>query len=219
MLYLIKIWLTFGDLMSSPEKYFFYNPELSREKTLAQKNELQLAADFLSFIESQDELIDSGNVTFAMIRPSVGPEANLLSLPDSEAADSIEEMITGLGVMAKFSFIFTKEAVEELYDGDPRENMENQIPLDLATYATRWPEFVDFMTSAPTTALILHNPDGNAIEKWREHLGHWNVDVNRDELTIRGRLAVNKYNNLVHGSDSPEAVRREIGIIKGVLTT
>lgn len=205
--------------MNSPEKLFFYNAELSRDKSLTQNEELRLAADFLNFVESQNELIESGNVTFAMIRPSVGPDANLLSLPDNKAADSIEEMITGLGVMAKFSFIFSKEAVEELYDGGPRENMENQIPIDPETYPTRWPEFVDFMTSAPTTALLLHSPDGDAIEKWRAHLGHWNVDVNRDESTIRGRLAVNKYNNLVHGSDSPEAVRREIGIIKSVLTS
>jgi len=205
--------------MAYPEQQFFYRQELSRESPSQSNEELQLAAEFLSFVESQDTLIDSGNITFAMIRPSVGPEANLLNLPDGDAADTIEEMITGLGVMAKFSFTFTKEAISELYDGGPRENMEKQTPVDPATYSSRWPEFIDFMTTAPTTALILHSEDGDAIEKWRAHLGHWNVDVNRDESTIRGRLAVDKYNNLVHGSDSPEAVRREIGIIKSVLLT
>lgn len=203
--------------MNNPEQHFFYREELSRERRHQASEELELATDFLSFIESQDTLIDSGNITFAMIRPSVGPEANLLNLSDQEAADSIEEMITGLGVMAKFSFVFTKDAISELYDGDPRENMEKQTPIDPEMYTSRWPEFIDFMTTSPTTALILHSEDGNAIEKWRAHLGHWNVDLNRDESTIRGRLAVNKYNNLVHGSDSPEAVRREIGIVKNTL--
>ena len=203
--------------MKHTENNPFYSPELSRAQSSFSPEDKELAAHFLTLIESDNELIDSGNVTFAMIRPAVGPDANLLGLDDGNAADAIEEMITELGVMGKFSFTFTKEAIAELYDGDPRENMLKQTPVNPDVYDSRWPEFIDFMSSSPTTALILFSESGDAIEKWRNHLGHWNVDVNRDPSTIRGRLAVDKYNNLVHGSDSPAAVRREIGIIKSIL--
>ena len=204
--------------MTSFQERPFYRDELSRENAQQTGEELRLAADFLNFIESQDGLIESGKVTFAMIRPLVGPDANLQRLPDAIAADTIEGMITNLGVMAKFSFIFNEDTISELYDGGPRENMLQQTPIDPEAYSSRWPEFVTFMSSAPTTALILFSEDGDAIEKWRAHLGYWNVDANRNESTIRGLLAVNKYNNLVHGSDSPEAVRREIGIIKKLIS-
>lgn len=205
--------------MSLTEKGPFYSKELARSKHERSREELQKAANFLTMIEAQEGLIESGAITFAMIRPQVGPEANLLQLADDEAADMIEEMIGGLGVMAKFSFVFDEASISKLYEGGPRESMEAQVPLDPQNYPSRWPEFIDFMTSAPTTALILYSQDGDAIERWRAHLGHWNVDVNRDESTIRGRLAANKYNNLVHGSDSTDSVRREIGIIKGALTS
>jgi nucleoside diphosphate kinase len=204
--------------MVNREKGPFYSKELARSRNEKNREELERAAEFLTAIEDAEGLIESGNITFAMIRPQVGPDANLLHIADTEAAETIEEMINGLGVMAKFSFVFDPTSIAKLYEGGPRESMEDQVPLDPESYPSRWPEFIDFMTSAPTTALILFSEEGDAIEKWRAHLGHWNVDANRDPSTIRGRLAVNKYNNLVHGSDSPQAVRREIGIIKGALT-
>lgn len=203
--------------MQSPENYPFYSPELSRSQDEYSQEAKELAIHFLTAIEEDPELIESGNVTFGMIRPSVGYTANLLGLDDAEAADTIEEMISGLGVMGKFSFTFNSDAIAELYSGDPQDNMLKQTPVDPEKYPSRWPEFIDFMSSGPTTALILFSESGDAIEKWRSHLGHWNVDVNRDPSTIRGRLAVDKYNNLVHGSDSTAAVRREIGIIKSIL--
>ncbi len=203
--------------MKNSENYPFYSPELSRSQDVYSQEDKELAIHFLTAIEEDQGLIESGNVTFAMIRPSVGPDANLLGLGDAEAADTIEEMISELGVMGKFSFTFNQSAIAELYAGDPQENMLKQTPVNPDKYSSRWPEFIDFMSSGPTTALILFSANGDAIEKWRSHLGHWNVDVNRDSSTIRGRLAVDKYNNLVHGSDSPAAVRREIGIIKSIL--
>lgn len=190
-----------------------YNPELDRSISQPVASEF---APVLALLDSPElhEEITKGNVTLAMIRPHVGPEANLLGLPDLEATDHIEESIGGLAVITKFSFTFTHDAVDVFYGGGPQASMEKEKPIDPAAYQSRWLEFRDFMASAPTTALLLYSPDGDAISRWRSHLGHWNIDEIRDPSTIRGAFGVNKYNNLVHGSDEPAAVLNELSIIK-----
>jgi len=200
------------------EKVPFYRADLDRKSTH------YLAESVAQVIELIDDPtlvkeIQAGNVTLAMIRPKVGPEANNLGLSDEDASNRVEEMIEGLGVMAKFSFHFSREAAEEFYGGGPQESMSKEPPRNPQVYDSRWSEFVDFMMSGPTTALLLYSPDSDAIPRWRAHLGHWNIDEIRDLSTIRGKLGVNKYNNLVHGSDATEAVTRELGILRECLET
>ncbi len=194
----------------------YYNPELSRSSLEPTPEAVQGALHMLDSPRLTQE-IKQGNISFAMIRPNVGPEANIEKLPDQEAADRIETMIQGLGFVAKFSFRFDKEATKEFYGGGPEESMSKEPPQDKESYASRWPEFVHFMTSGNSTGILLHNPDGDAIARWRAHLGHWNIDQVRDPSTIRGKFGVSKYNNLVHGSDSSASVVREIDIIKDCL--
>lgn len=195
------------------EKVPFYREDLDRTSQNNTNESLSQVIDLLNDPRLGEE-IAAGNITLAMIRPNVGPEANNLGLEDIDAAEKIEEMIEGLGVLAKFSILFSQEAAEEFYGGGPQESMSKEKPRNPDEYESRWPEFVDFMTSGPTTVILLHSPNGDAIPRWRSHLGHWNIDEVRDETTIRGILGVNKYNNLVHGSDAPESVLRELSIIK-----
>ncbi len=194
----------------------FYSPELSREVETPIESATAEVQDILSDPRLHQEILD-GNITLAMIRPNVGPEANLLGLPDIQAAEKIEEMIEGLGIVAKFSFEFSLSTVEEFYGGDPKESMSKGEARDQTNYENRWLEFADFMATGNTTAILLYSPDGDAIQRWRDHLGHWNIDQVRDETTIRGILGVDKFNNLVHGSDSPQAVLREIDLISHCL--
>ena len=70
-------------------------------------------------------------------------------------------------------------------------------------------ELVDFITSAPTLALVLEGE--NAIEVSRKTIGATNP-ANADPGTIRGDFALAMPNNLVHGSDSPESAQREIAL-------
>ncbi len=192
-------------------RYPYFNPELSRTEVQANDPELGEVVELLGDSRLAEE-VGVGNVTLAMIRPAVGPDANIHQLPDFEAAERIEEKILGMGMMAKFSFYFSPDAVEEFYGGDPKTSMLEGKPKD-PVYDNRWLEFVDFMTSGPVTVFLLHSPDGDAIPLWREHVGHWNIDKNKDPNTIRGSLGVNNFNNLVHGSDSIESVSRELDII------
>jgi len=68
-------------------------------------------------------------------------------------------------------------------------------------------ELVEFITSAPTLALVLEGE--SAIRVVRSTMGATNP-VESAPGTIRGDLALAMPNNLVHGSDSPESAEREI---------
>ncbi len=70
-------------------------------------------------------------------------------------------------------------------------------------------ELVEFITSAPTLALVVEGP--SAISVVRTTMGATNP-TDSAPGTIRGDLALAMPNNLVHGSDSPESARREIAL-------
>ncbi len=68
---------------------------------------------------------------------------------------------------------------------------------------------VSFMTSGPAVALVLEG--NNAIEVTRKLMGKTNA-AEAEPGTIRGDYAVSRSNNLVHGSDSPEAAKKELAL-------
>ena len=70
-------------------------------------------------------------------------------------------------------------------------------------------ELVDFITSAPTLALVVEGE--SAISVVRTTIGATNP-AEAAPGTIRGDLALAMPDNLVHGSDSPESAEREIAL-------
>jgi nucleoside-diphosphate kinase len=70
-------------------------------------------------------------------------------------------------------------------------------------------ELVDFITSAPTLALVVEGE--GAIATLRTTIGATNP-AEAAPGTIRGDLALAMPNNLVHGSDSPDSAAREIAL-------
>jgi nucleoside-diphosphate kinase len=70
-------------------------------------------------------------------------------------------------------------------------------------------ELVDFITSAPTLALVLEGE--GAIAVVRSTMGSTNPAQSAPG-TIRGDLALSMPDNLVHGSDSPESASREVSL-------
>ncbi|HEX2044937.1 MAG TPA: nucleoside-diphosphate kinase [Gaiellaceae bacterium] len=70
-------------------------------------------------------------------------------------------------------------------------------------------ELVEFITSAPTLALVLEGE--SAVSVVRTTMGATNP-VDASPGTIRGDLALAMPDNLVHGSDSPESAEREIAL-------
>jgi nucleoside-diphosphate kinase len=70
-------------------------------------------------------------------------------------------------------------------------------------------ELVEFITSAPTLALVVEGE--GAIATMRKTIGATNP-ADAEPGSIRGDLATSMPNNLVHGSDSPESAQREIAL-------
>lgn len=72
-----------------------------------------------------------------------------------------------------------------------------------------YPQLEQFITSAPVVALVVEGPE--AIKVLRDMLGPTN-GRNAAPGTIRGDFGVSRQMNLIHGSDGPEAAKREIAI-------
>ncbi len=195
--------------MENRFKFPFHNYHLNRTEALNIPG-LQEAHALLRSARVQ-ELIEGGELTLALLRPQLGPDANLFMLDDAQAADAIEERVSGMGMLAKFSVLLDDQAVEEFYAGGPRDTMLEMAPYSFPHFKNKWEEYKGLMLSAPCTVLLLKSDE--AIETWRSHLGNWNVDSIRDLSTIRGGMATNNYNDLVHGSDSVDSVKREIDIL------
>jgi nucleoside-diphosphate kinase len=70
-------------------------------------------------------------------------------------------------------------------------------------------ELVEFITSGPVFAMVWQGE--NVIETARQMMGSTNP---KDAApgTIRGDFGVTVGKNVIHGSDSPESAKREIGL-------
>lgn len=94
-----------------------------------------------------------------------------------------------------------------------------QIPTALAEehYAAHkgksfFPGLIEFITSGPVVAMVWEGP--KAIEIIRTTMGATDP-AKAAPGTIRGDLAVDIGENIVHGSDGPESAVREIGLFFG----
>jgi nucleoside-diphosphate kinase len=70
-------------------------------------------------------------------------------------------------------------------------------------------ELVEFITSAPTWALVVEGE--GAVATLRKTIGATNP-ADAEPGSIRGDFATAMPDNLVHGSDSPESAEREIAL-------
>ncbi|HUW01637.1 MAG TPA: nucleoside-diphosphate kinase [Acidimicrobiales bacterium] len=75
-------------------------------------------------------------------------------------------------------------------------------------------DLVAFMSSGPVMAMVLEGDDDEAYAVVRKLMGATNPQQ-ADPGTIRGDLAYETTENLVHGSDGHESATREIGIFFG----
>ena len=71
-------------------------------------------------------------------------------------------------------------------------------------------DLVAFITRGPLVAMVIEGPD-DTWQVVRTLMGATNP-VNADPGTIRGDLALETQENLVHGSDGPESAAREIAL-------
>lgn len=72
-------------------------------------------------------------------------------------------------------------------------------------------DLVSFITRSPALVAVVEGPDDQTFAVVRTLMGSTDPKEAAPG-TIRGDLAVEMTENLVHGSDSPESAAREIGI-------
>ena len=127
--------------------------------------------------------------TLAMIKPDAHAET--------------EEIIR---IVQEAGFVIIREKVMAL--------VRDQVMIFYQEHQER-PFFNDLgvhMVSGPVTVLVLERE--NAVQEWRDLMGATNP-ANAKAGTIRARFAKPGdpiFKNVVHGSDSPEAARREIAM-------
>ena len=119
--------------------------------------------------------------------------------------DAFARGLTG-EILARFERKGLKIAALKLVQ-TPRETAETHY----AEHAERpfFGELVDFITSAPLVAAVLEGDD--VVKASRQLIGATNP-LEANTGSIRGDLASEVGQNLVHGSDSDESAEREIGI-------
>ena len=104
----------------------------------------------------------------------------------------------GLAIDALRMFTIPRETAEQHYD----EHRERPF----------FGELVDFITSGPVVVAKITGDD--AITCWRTLMGPTNP-VEAPPGSIRGDLATEIGENIVHGSDSPESAERELALFFG----
>jgi nucleoside-diphosphate kinase len=129
----------------------------------------------------------------------------ILVKPDAYARNLTGEVLMrferkGLRVIALEVMTMTRELAEQHY----AEHIEKPFFGELA----------DFITSGPLVAMVLEGEQ--AISAARQVIGATNP-LEAAPGSIRGDLAIETGQNMVHGSDGPQSAAREIGIFFGEL--
>ena len=124
----------------------------------------------------------------------------VLVKPDGVRRGLVGEVVTrlerkGLALVALELRTLARETAEEHY-GEHRER-----PF--------FGELVEFITGGPLVAMVVEGP--RAVEAVRTLMGVTDP-VKSAPGSLRGDYALEIGQNLVHGSDSPDSAKREIGI-------
>ena len=126
-------------------------------------------------------------MTFAMIKPDAVRNRNT-----SKIYDRI--LTSGFSIVSAKLLRMTKSQAEGFYD------VHSERPF--------FGELTEFMSSGPCMVLALKKE--NAVEEWRKTIGATNPDE-AETGSIRKDFATSIGENAVHGSDSDENAKKEIG--------
>lgn len=180
--------------------------KVSRQKRLV----LNTLLDSLTRPETNEE-IKRGNIALAVVRPRID-ESNLPVADDDQAALLLlKKLQPELLPILAFPFVFNELTVRSFWE----PKYINTPAIKYHSFPNAWEEFLYIMTRGASTIVLAHSEDGNAVPKIREKIGDWR---NPEHGTIRGDLSLREASggiahNLIHASESPEHVKRELAII------
>ena len=127
------------------------------------------------------------NITFAMIKPDAVRNRNTGKI-------YARILTSGFSIISAKLLRMTKSQAEGFYD------VHSERPF--------FGELTEFMSSGPCMVLALQKE--NAVEEWRKTIGATNPDE-AETGSIRKDFATSIGENAVHGSDSDENAKKEIG--------
>ena len=127
------------------------------------------------------------NITFAIIKPDAVKNRNTGKIYD-------RIILAGFEIKSAKLLRMTQSQAEGFYA------VHKERPF--------FGELTEFMSSGPCMVLALQKE--NAVEEWRKTIGATNPDE-AENGTIRKDFATNIQENAVHGSDSDENAKKEIG--------
>lgn len=168
--------------------------ELEREK-------LERVYELLTH-PSLQKLIDAGQITFGIIKPQAN-EGQDLPEDDDEAAQVILDEIGEKNYVFAMPFRFTRDQADQFYS-----HLGNKLDKEI------YNEIIDFTVSGGLTVMLIRREEGDAISWWRDKMGDtWPADAKLNSPnSIRARYSRSLPNNIVHGSDSIDSVKIELGI-------
>ncbi|MGW4773542.1 nucleoside-diphosphate kinase [Nocardia sp. NPDC004278] len=125
----------------------------------------------------------------------------VLIKPDGVARGLVGEVLARIERKGlKIAALELKQVSEEVARGHYAEHAEKPF----------FGSLIEFITSGPVVAAILEGP--RAIAAFRQIAGGTDPVEKAVPGSIRGDLALETQENLVHGSDSPESAKREIAL-------
>ena len=127
------------------------------------------------------------NKTFSIIKPDA-TKRNITGSINKVIEDS------GLRIIAQKRIKLTTDQAEKFY------SVHKEKPF--------FEDLIEYMISEPVIVQILSGE--NCVEKYRSIMGATNPE-NAENGTIRKDFATNIQENAVHGSDSDENAKKEIG--------
>ena len=127
------------------------------------------------------------NITFAIIKPDAVKNRNTGKIYD-------RIILAGFEIKSAKLLRMTQSQAEGFYA------VHKERPF--------FGELTEFMSSGPCMVLALQKE--NAVEEWRKTIGATNPEE-AENGTIRKDFASNIQENAVHGSDSDENAKKEIG--------
>jgi len=210
------------EIMDVPVPYGFSTRELAQRTTEGiyqerlelgelERKKLHKINEVLRHPELQ-AFIDEGKITFGVIKPQAYAGRNLPE-DDDEAARILMDEIGDENIVFSFPTILTEQQVEQFY-GDVKEKYQAIVEQGRSV----WDSISEFAQSGPLTFMLIYREDGDAITWWREKMGKTRPNE-ASPSSIRGKYALqeNLPNNLTHGSDSVESVKKEVNILGGIV--
>ena len=193
-------------------------PELYKDNLSLGEEELRKLKEINELLQNPTlkTLVDEGKLTLGIIKPNVNMGKGMPP-NDEEATKVLYEEIGRDNVVFSFSTQLTQKQIEAFY-ADVKEKYSNvyDSPGDTLTI---WQALNGLLNSGPVTFVLLYRQEADAVTWWREKMGRTHPSEAHPE-SIRGKYGLEEImpNNLTHGSDSIEGAKKEISVLKHIVS-